>query len=75
MATTSTITTNILNNGLIIGITLIAFLVIKEVSGAEKSKNKKIQSFINVINITIVPLFIIFMMIVIYKAITVLSTL
>ena len=75
MATISALTTNIVNNGLIIGITLIAFLVLKEVFNEDINKNKKIQSFITAINITIIPLFIVFIIIVVYKANTVLSNL
>ena len=73
MTTISTIITNITNNGLIIGTVLIAFLVFKEVFSGDINKNKKIQSVMNVINITIVPLTLVFMIIVVYKAITVLS--
>lgn len=75
MATINTITTNIINNGLIIGIALISFLVLKEVFSADINKNKKIQSFITAINITIIPLFIVFIIIVVHKANTVLSNL
>ncbi len=73
MTTISAIITNITNNGLIIGTVLIAFLVFKEVFSGDINKNKKIQSVMNVINITIVPLTLVFMIIVVYKAITVLS--
>lgn len=75
MDTINTLITNIVNNGLIIGITLIAFLVLKEVFNEDINKNKKIQSFITAINITIIPLFIIFMIVVAYKANMVLSNL
>jgi hypothetical protein len=73
MTTISAIITNITNNGLIIGTVLIAFLVFKEVFSEDINKNKKIQLVMNVINITIIPLTLVFMIIVIYKAITVLS--
>jgi hypothetical protein len=75
MVTINTITTNIINNGLIIGIVLISFLVFKEVFSGDINENKKIQFVMNIINITIVPLTLVFMVIVAYKAITVLSTL
>jgi hypothetical protein len=70
MTTGSAITTIIMNNGLLVGIALIAFLVLNEVFSTDINKNKKIKTFIN---ITIVPLFLIFFIIVIYNAITVLS--
>lgn len=73
MTILTAMTTNIINNGLTIGIALIAFLVLKEVSNADKNKNKKTHSFINVINIAIFPLFIVFMIVVADKAISVLS--
>ena len=75
MTTIDTITTHIINNYLIIGITLIGFLVLREVFNADINKNKKIQSFITAINITIIPLFIVFMIVVAYKASVVLSNL
>lgn len=75
MATINALITNIVNNGLIIGITLIAFLVLKEVFNEDINKNKKIQSLITAINITIIPLFIVFMIVVVYKANMVLSNL
>ncbi|MGF7119275.1 hypothetical protein [Methanobacterium oryzae] len=75
MDTINTLITNIVNNGLIIGITLIAFLVLKEVFNEDINKNEKIQSFITAINITIIPLFIVFMIVVAYKANMVLSNL
>lgn len=75
MTTIDAITTQIINNYLIIGITLIGFLVLREVFNADTNKNKKIQSFITAINITIIPLFIVFMIVVAYKASVVLSNL
>ena len=70
MTTGSTLTTYILNNGLLVGIALIAFLVFNEVFSTNINKNKKIKMFII---ITIVPLFLIFFIIVIYNASTLLS--
>ncbi|WP_414468868.1 hypothetical protein [Methanobacterium sp. ACI-7] len=75
MVTINAITTDLINNYLIIGIALVAFLVLKEVFSADINKNKKIKSFITALNITIIPLFIIFMIIVVYKANMVLSNL
>jgi hypothetical protein len=75
MATVDSITIDIINNYLLIGIALISFLVLKEVFSADINKNKKIQLFITAINITIIPLFIIFMITVAYKANMVLSNL
>lgn len=66
----SALTTYIMNNGLIIGIALIAFLVFNEVFSTNINKNKKIKLFIN---ITIVPLFLIFFIIVIFNAFSILS--
>lgn len=65
-----TLTTYIMNNGLIVGITLIAFLVLNEVFSTNINKNKKIKIFIN---ITIIPLFLIFFVIVIFNAFSILS--
>jgi hypothetical protein len=66
----SALTTYIMNNGLIVGIALIAFLVFNEVFSTNINKNKKIKLFIN---ITIVPLFLIFFIIVIFNAFSILS--
>ena len=66
----SAFTTYIMNNGLIVGIALIAFLVFNEVFSTNINKNKKIKLFIN---ITIVPLFLIFFIIVIFNAFSILS--
>lgn len=74
MTIVTAMASHIINNGLTIGITLIVFLVLKEVLNAD-NENKKTQSFINVINIVILPLFVIFMIAVADKAITVLSNL
>lgn len=77
MATTGmfNITSDLINNGLIIGIVLIAFLVLKEVFSADMDKNEKTRSFVRVINFAIVPLFLIFIIFVVYKAMEVLSSL
>ncbi len=75
MTILTAMTTSIINNGLTIGIVLIAFLVFKEVFNADQNKNEKTKSVISVINIAILPLFIIFMVVVADKAITVLSNL
>ncbi|MEN4017754.1 MAG: hypothetical protein PQ975_04250 [Methanobacterium sp.] len=75
MSALTEITTNIINNGLLLGIALVAFLVLKEVFGADADKNKEINSFIRFIDLIIVLLFIIFMIVVGYKAFTVLSNL
>lgn len=75
MTTGSALTTYIMNNGLFVGIALIAFLVFKEVFITDNNKNEKIKKFNTIINITIVPLFLIFVIIVVYNAISVLSNL
>ncbi len=75
MTTGSALTTYIMNNGLFVGIALIAFLVFKEVFITDINKNEKIKKFNTIINITIVPLFLIFVIIVVYNAISVLSNL
>jgi hypothetical protein len=75
MTTESALTTFIMNNGLFVGIALIAFLVFKEVFITDINKNEKIKKFNTIINITIIPLFLIFVIIVVYNAISVLSNL
>ena len=75
MTTGSALTTYIMNNGLFVGIALIAFLVFKEVFITDNNKNEKIKKFNTIINITIIPLFLIFVIIVVYNAISVLSNL
>lgn len=67
------ITTNLIDNGLLIGILLITFLVLKEVFSVDIDKNKKMKSFVKVVNIAIVPLFILFITVVVYKAMEILS--
>jgi hypothetical protein len=73
MTTGSALTTYIMNNGLFIGIALIAFLVINEVFSTDINKNEKIKTFITIIKISIIPLFLIFIIIVTYNALTILS--
>ena len=46
MTTGSALTTYIMNNGLFVGIALIAFLVINEVFSTDINKNEKIKTFI-----------------------------
>ena len=71
----SALTTNIINNGLLIGIALLAFLVLKEIFTTDINKNKRIKRFITIINITLVPLIVIFLIIMAYNVNTALSNL
>ncbi|MFY9639041.1 MAG: hypothetical protein WAK14_09610 [Methanobacterium sp.] len=73
MTTGSALTTYIMNNGLFVGLALIAFLVINEVLSTDTNKNEKIKTFITIIKISIIPLFLIFIIVVTYNALTVLS--
>ena len=73
MTTGSALTTYIMNNGLFVGLALIAFLVINEVLSTDINKNEKIKTFITIIKISIIPLFLIFIIVVTYNALTVLS--
>ncbi|MFZ0441128.1 MAG: hypothetical protein WAL81_00655 [Methanobacterium sp.] len=73
MTTGSALTTYIMNNGLFVGLALIAFLVINEVFSTDINKNEKIKTFITIIKISIIPLFLIFIIVVTYNALTVLS--
>lgn len=69
--TTAVAMTGVMNYSIIAVITLIAFLVLKEISSTGSSKNKRMQLFVEGSNVAIVPLLMVFVTIVAYKVVTV----
>jgi hypothetical protein len=72
--TTTTMTiapTEVMSVGVIAVISLIVFLALKEILSSEAEKKASIQSFLNGVNIAILPLLIVFMAIVAYKVVTI----
>ena len=68
VATTLTMT-QVINYSIIPIIALIAFLALKEILSSGTHENKKMQSFVEGINVAIVPLLMVFASIVTYKLI------
>ena len=69
--TTTAAMTQIMNYSIIAVIALIAFLALKEILSTESQKNERIKSFVQGTNVAIVPLLMVFVSIVAYKAVTI----
>ena len=69
--TTAVTLTQVMTYSIIAVITLIAFLAFKEILSTSARKNERIQTFIQGVNVAIVPLLMVFVSIVGYKMVTV----
>ena len=69
--TTAVAMTQVMTYSIIAVIALIAFLALKEILSTESQKNERIKSFVQGANVAIVPLLMVFVSIVAYKAVTI----
>lgn len=68
--TTTVTTAQVMKYSIIAVVTLIIFLILREILSAEVDKNKRVESFVKRSNIAIYPLLIVFLAIIGYKMIT-----
>jgi hypothetical protein len=69
--TTMVAMTQVMTYSIIVVITLIAFLALKEILNTESNKNERIRAFVQGTNVAIVPLLVVFVSIVASKVVAV----
>lgn len=70
--TTTTVTTaEVMTYSIIAVVALIIFLALKEILSSETGNRPKVESFMNGVNVAIVPLLLVFVSIVAYKVMSI----